>query len=98
MVDHRPGPNHDAIVTLCVARSASGEASGILAMPYVVPSRKCRAGGIAMVNAIGCNAGAGDAVRIGLIKQKTGGFGGLYFVAGDIDGGSDPGDVYSWEG
>jgi ACS family tartrate transporter-like MFS transporter len=42
------------------------------------------AAGIAVINSLGCSAGIVTPWIIGLIKQKTGGFGGLYFVAGTL--------------
>lgn len=50
------------------------------AMPTAFLKGNAAAGGIALVNSIGCTAGFVTPYVIGLIKQRTGQFGGFYFV------------------
>ncbi|MDB5171432.1 MAG: major facilitator superfamily 1, partial [Phycisphaerales bacterium] len=78
-----------AVMTLSVAAVGIWGCLGpFWALPTAFLRGRGAAAGIAVVNSVGCTAGFFTPMVIGWIKQNTGGFGGLYFVAGALGAGA----------
>ena len=83
-------PNtHLVIFTLSFAAIGIWGALGpFWALPTAFLRGEAAAAGIAVVNSIGCTAGFVTPWVIGAIKDKTGGFGGLYFISATLMAGA----------